>query len=159
MTPATIYRGSIIKNGWGLGKAQTGTYQLAIKVRVAEVAKDEDDLAAGFKPLEKPLTKTVFLPITGGTKNFVLADLQHIGYDRKTLVSAALIPGSPASFDFSDRPVVVQCVHDEWNGKEREKWKICRRKEAAAFAREDATQFDSLFGSDEEGTDSADVPI
>lgn len=157
MTPEGLYRGKITNQG--LGKANTGTYQFQLGILVTEVAKDHDDVSAGFKPLDKPIKKTIFLPITQNTKQGVLADLQFLGYDRKTISSAALIPGSPASFEFKDKVAVVQCRHDSWNGKDREKWSICRRKAAAAMSREDVTQFDALFANEEEETDLSNVPL
>ena len=156
MVPENIYRGSV--KSWGLGKAQTGTYQFQLVCQFTEAAKDADALDEGFVPLEKPLSKTIFLPITANTKAGALADLQFIGYDRATLSSASLIPGSPASFDFKNRPVVAQCQHDNWNGRDREKWRICRRKASAKMAREDISQFDNLFAKDDEEV-SADLPI
>ena len=158
MVSEGVYRGRVTR--WGLGKARTGTYQLEMSVDVIEEAKDQDDLAAGYKPLTKVLKRTLFMPITAGTKAFVLADLAFIGFDKKTLASAYLIPGTPASFDFAGKEFPVQCKHDEYNGKTNEKWRICRRKETASgMAREDISQFDSLFANDEDEGNSDSIPL
>lgn len=152
-----VYKAKITDNG--LGKSRTGNFQAQLLVVITH---DEDgaELVDPSTSAPRPLKRTVFLPITPKTKARVLSELECLGYDLKdeagklVLKAKALIPGTEESFVFKGKEVWLECSHEEWQGKVREKWQICRRKMGGISA-EDASQFDSIFG-DAEGNGSFD---
>lgn len=141
-----IYRAKVLnkKDSWGLTKAKTGNYQFFIKVQVtgkhSEDAEEIDESAG-------PLVRTLYLPITDKTKDRVLGELKTIGYDRPTLQSKAIVPGSSESLNFADRECLVRCEHNDYNNKVSEKWNLHREREK--LPEEDLSQFDSMFDRDD----------
>lgn len=145
-----IYKAKTLtkKDSWGLTKAKTGNFQFFLKVQVtgpAEEGADEIDESAG------PLIRTIYMPITPKTTDRVLGDLKSIGYDRPTLKGAILTPGTPESFAFGERDVLVKCEHNDFNNRVSEKWQLYKEREK--LGGEDLSQFDSLFDSPADGPD------
>lgn len=148
MQATGLYRGRA--HTWGLGKAGTGTPQWVLGLTVSEIARDEYDPRAGFESLQDdkgepaPLKRQVFMAITPGTKNMVEANLKALGYTGP-LKSSRLNPGNPDSFDFAKADILVTCSHDNYQGRDREKWELARQMRSQ-MTREDQDQFDQMFG-------------
>lgn len=147
MQATGVYRGRA--KTWGLGKAGTGTPQFVIGLQVTEMARDEYDPTAGFEPLQDsegqpaPLKRQVFMAITPGTQKMVEANLKSLGYTG-ALKASRLNPGNPDSHDFSKLDILVQCSHDNYQGRDREKWELARQMRSQ-MTREDQDQFDQMF--------------
>lgn len=157
MTPEGLYKGTVV--GQALSRASTGNFTFTLDVKVTKKAADLQDWANGEEPLEPALKRTLFLTITGNTKDRILADLKFIGYDRKNLASTALIPGNPDSFDFTGRDVPLRVEPSEYNGKTRERWNIDRNQRGKKLTPEDTSQFDTMFGDDSGDTDGPQPPF
>lgn len=156
MTPEGVYQATIKDNG--LVKARTGNFQIQLLINVTH-DEENNELVDEKTQTIRPLKRSIFMPITPKTKGRVLSELEAIGYDIKdengklALKAKALVPGTDESFLFKGKAIWVECQHDEWQGKVREKWSICRRK-MGGISREDESQFDTLF-SNEDGESDA----
>lgn len=156
LTEEGVYKAQVLS--WGLGKAATGTFQFSLSVKVVAKAI-EDDPSVGLEELTAirrdddgndtevpaPIKRTVFLYLSPKTKDRTLAALKSLGYPHDTLKAEALNAGNVDSHDFAKSPIFVECHHEEYRGKDKEKWELARqpRKE---LDRESLDQFNNLFG-------------
>lgn len=148
MTEAGLYKG-VVKD-WGVTKAATGKFQHWLLFEINQRAKDDSDVSGGFNELEKPILRKVFKAMTAKTKDWLLSDLKSLGYDRKSLSVTSIIPNNDDSFNFGGRTGVIECTHETYDGKNREKWQITTRKGSVKLTNEDLSQLDQMFTAAEE---------
>lgn len=155
LTEEGLYRAKVLS--WGLGKANSGTIQFSLGVKITDRAI-EDDPQCGFQPLVEPgvdedgneiereahLKRTVFLYITPKTKDRCIASLKGIGYHHDSLKAEYLQPGNDKSWNFAKDPILLECRHEEWNGRPKEKWELARPMKKL-LTREEMDQFNQMF--------------
>lgn len=153
MQPTGLYRG-IVKD-WGVKQASTGKFQHYLLFEIPEKAKDDSSIEGGFDKLQKPFLRTVFKAMTPKTRQWLLTDLQALGYDRPSLVVSAITPNNDDSFKFGGRAAVLECTHELYKGAMKERWQITTRKGSSKLTTEDISQLDQMF-SEEEALDGYD---
>lgn len=109
------YRAKVLEQA--LGKAQTGTTQFILKVRILECLTPVSDV--------QQYERTIYMAITESTMQYVVPKLQSIGYTRDSL--RYLSPSEPNHHSFVGQEINVFCKHEnDRNGDLREKWDIAR---------------------------------
>jgi hypothetical protein len=67
-----------------------------------------------------PGERTVFRTITEKTADWVVEDLQRLGYERDKF--DMLDPNHSQAHNFKDLEIEIKCDHETYQGKTREKW-------------------------------------
>lgn len=114
--PKGRYLAEVIEQA--LGKAQTGTAQFVLKVRILEclTPRAETD----------QYERTLYLALTDKTMEYVVPKLQGIGYTRDSL--KYLDPSEPNHHSFAGQQIEVFCNHENnRDGVPQEKWDIARQ--------------------------------
>lgn len=106
MTPAGIYTASI--KAWGLSEAKTGTPQVFFKFE--------------FQSEGKVYERTIFRAMTEAAADYTIGDLRALGYPLDTFDE--LDPSHPKAHSFAGQEVAVECIHGNYNGREREEWRF-----------------------------------
>jgi hypothetical protein len=112
-----VYRGQIFK--WGLSKViSTGNPQFIISFQIqGEV--DQSDPDRGLIQCQEG-ERSIFRVITPNTIDYILQDLEKLGYDKEGF--EFLSPEHPGAFNFLGMEIEVICSHETYEGKAREKW-------------------------------------
>lgn len=143
------YRGTITK--WGLGKAKTGNPQFQVSFEL------KHKIGAGGAPEDCPnWERTIFRSITEKTIDYLVEDLQRLGYDRDNF--DGLDPEGPQAFNFAGIEVDVECDHETWEGKKREKWRFNAGGGAPAInplERKEVSQLNALYSKKLKGGNGA----
>lgn len=102
-----------------LGKAQTGTVQFVMKVKILSCLTPVSDV-------EQQYDRTIFLAITEKTMEYVVPKLQGIGYTRDSL--KFLDANLSNHHSFVGQQIEVFCNHEnDREGHLREKWDIAKQ--------------------------------
>lgn len=107
-----------IKN-WGLSKASTGTDQFFVSIEplgMFDPADQENLLACDSAE------RTIFRAITDKTIDFVLDDLERLGYKGDTFDQ--LNPEHAKAHNFRDQEIEVRCRHETYKDKLHERWEF-----------------------------------
>lgn len=103
---------------WGLSKAKTGTNQFFICFKpTGQIVEDGD--GRGIIPCSDH-ERTIFRPITENTINYVIDDLQQLGYNRDGF--QYLDPAAQNAHNFAGQDIEVVCAHESYQGKDKERW-------------------------------------
>lgn len=132
------YRGRITK--WGLGKANTGNPQFVVSFEL--VGQYQNGNLASCSQFER----SVFRVITDNTIDFLVSDLEKLGYPHETFDQ--LDPNHPQAHDFAGVEVDVQCKHETYEGVTREKWAFAWGGGATInpLERSDVSKLNAMFG-------------
>jgi hypothetical protein len=110
-----VYRGRITEQA--LGESSNGNAQIVIRFEVtAKVERDNS-----MSQVEER-QRTAFLTITEKTIDRIAQQLQALGYDRESF--RFLDPRQPGYFDLTNTEADFVCNHEEYQGKNREKWQV-----------------------------------
>lgn len=91
--------------------------------------------------------RTIYLYITEGTAEFVLRDLERIGFDKSSF--KFLNPSNEHFHDFRDAEFEALCDHEEYEGKQNEKWRFAKPRgqmDVAPLEADEVRKLDALFG-------------
>lgn len=90
--------------------------------------------------------RSVYRAITKNTVNFLIEDLQYLGYNKASF--KYLDPDEEGAHDFSNLEIRVRCDHEEYNGNVQERWNLARDGGAELVPLEGSKvrELDSLFG-------------
>ncbi len=108
------YRVRIVKQA--LGESSTGNPQFILRFMV--LAKIESDCDSEVRQYER----TMYRSITEKTIQYIVQDLQTLGFEGSGF--RQLDPAVSGHHSFVGQEVEMWCKHDEYNGKELEKWSI-----------------------------------
>lgn len=132
---------------WGLGKSKNkGTPEFQIRFEVLGKINPNDP-EGQLLPCTQ-YERTIYRYITTGTKDFVIEDLEYLGYDKPSF--RYLDPNVDGSHDFSNREIKVRCDHEEYQGEVKERWALDRGhtlKEVEPLDSKAVRELDALFGS------------
>ena len=107
-------------NKWGLSAAKTGTPQFFVTFtplgRVDPSKPDDTENLIACEDWER----TIFRAITENTIDFVVRDLKALGYSKDTFDQ--LDPEHKDAHSFADMEIRVTCKHEEYQGKNKERW-------------------------------------
>lgn len=90
--------------------------------------------------------RSIFRAITKGTIDFVMEDLEALGFQGTSF--SELDPNNGNHHSFVDQEIDVYCKHEEYQGKQQERWNISRGGglQLEPMAKKDLATLDSLFG-------------
>jgi hypothetical protein len=134
------YRCEIIDQG--LTKASTGTVQVALKIKVLE----------GVQPpvqVDQQYERSVFLPVTERTMEYLVPKLNALGYTRDSLRYLNL--NEPNAHDMRGTEAEFFCKHEnDQNGQLRERWDVSTMTSSALDLKppdaKEVRALDALFG-------------
>jgi hypothetical protein len=89
-------------------------------------------------------TRTYTKAITERTIDWVIADLKAIGYDRDGF--RYLDPEVPGAVNLFGREIDLDCDHEVYDGKARERWSIHRERTRKKLRRDELTTLDAQYG-------------
>lgn len=136
-----VYRGEIIDQG--LTKASTGTVQVALKIKVLEGVSPAYDVEAQYE-------RTIFLPVTERTMEYLVPKLESIGYSRDSLKFLDL--RHPQCHDLRGTEAEFFCKHEpDQSGGMRERWDVATGGSGKALElkppdEKEVRTLDMLFG-------------
>jgi hypothetical protein len=88
-------------------------------------------------------TRTYSKAITPKTIDWVLADLQAIGYDRDGF--RYLDPEVPGAATLFGREIDLDCTHEVYDGKSYERWSIHRERTREKLGRDELSKLDARY--------------
>lgn len=114
---------NVICTGSSLGENKKGNPELQIRF------KPTHQLADNGEPVALPLTweRTIYLTFTEATMGtesepgWVLQTIAALGFTGQSF-------GDLEKHNFTGTPFQARCEHDEWDGKEKEKWSVNRAR-------------------------------
>lgn len=128
-----------------MGEAKTGNPQFVLSFVIlgkVNLADPEGELLSCPQG-----ERSIYRTITEGTIQFVIEDLQALGYTKPSF--KYLDPATPGFVDFAGKELEFFCSHetDNRDGNLREKWGIARAKrEIAPLDAKKARNLDALYG-------------
>lgn len=144
MIAAGIYKGRV--TDWAITQAQTGNKQLAFKFQIT--GKVDEAFPDGELIPCSPDERTIYRAITDKTFDWVIQDLEHLGYDKNGFVY--IDRNHPEAHDFTGAEVTVRCKHDNYEGKTKEKWEFAwgggGGGELKAIESGEIKKLDAMFG-------------
>lgn len=137
------YIGKVIQQGFT--KAKTGTTQFVLRVKVLGYPNED----GSYTPDAHQYERTIYMPITDKTIDFVAQTLEYLGYNRPGF--GPLDPSHPQHQSFVDNQVDLYCAHEaDQNGEQRERWRIDRGMGSGAkldpLSPKEVRELDALFG-------------
>ncbi|SRR5579871_769164 len=110
------YLAKIVSSGLGESKEKKTPFVFFTFTLLNEIGGDG-------KPIKCPaFERTLYRYITPETIDFVLRDLQNLGYDREGF--EYLDPNHPQAFVFAGKQITVTCKHEEYKGEDKERWDL-----------------------------------
>lgn len=134
-----------------IGEAGTGTPQVAIKFRVLETEAGD--------PVDQQYERTAYLFLSEAAAPRTIEVLKELGYDRDSF--RYLDKGVTGAQDLGGVQFVGFCVHDAYNGNEKEKWGIATEGgglEVKPMEAKKIRDLDALFGKHLKGGVSKSAP-
>jgi hypothetical protein len=133
------YRGRVVD--YGVFESTAGKQHKTVFVAFELLSKYASDTEALIPcPGEK---RTYIKAITPKTIDWVLADLKAIGYDR--VAFRYLDPEVPDAVNLFGREVDVDCDHEVYEGKTRERWSIHREPSRKKLGRDELAALDAQY--------------
>lgn len=143
------YRGKIFKTE--IGQNKNGNTQVVVTFKLTGIYTPAGELAK----MDFPYNRAVYLVLTDATvgtpdkPGWVMQSLRHLGFNGTSF--AQLDPESPQYWNPVDNESDLICKHDEYEGKEREKWEVYRGQGNTASAgkpvqSKDLRALDAKFG-------------
>lgn len=128
-----------------LGKASTGTPQFVLRFRV--LGKPDPSDPGSFTPVQE-YERTIYRAITPNTIDYVVQDLEKLGYERGGF--GALDPSHQDHQSFVGMQIDVYCKHENnAKGDLGEKWQLSRGASGLKVDPIDSKgvrELDALFG-------------
>ncbi len=137
------YRGRIVAQA--LSETSTGNTQFVLTFDVLGLYDPTQPETLAMAPEGQ---RSVFRVITEKTIDYFMEDLKYLGFDKATF--GALDPSSPNHHSFAGQEIDVICSHEEYEGKQREKWSLSRGGGGLNLKPVDnkaVRRLDSLFGA------------
>lgn len=117
---AGAYIGEVTQQA--LGKASTGTPQFVVRFRV--LGKPDPADPSAFTPVQE-YERTIYRAITPNTIDYVMEDLEKLGYEKGGF--GPLDPSHPDHQSFVGMQIDVYCKHEKnMKGDMGEKWQLSR---------------------------------
>lgn len=111
-----VHVGRVIQQA--LTESNGGTPQFLLRVKVLGRG-----LADGsYEPHGQQFERSIYLPLTEKTLEWVVPQLQAIGFTGRSI--AQLDPDHPQAHSFVGQDIDLYCGRDEYKGVEKEKWGI-----------------------------------
>lgn len=136
-----------------LGTTKTGKPQFVLTFDV--VGMIDPDNAEGDLIAVDRYERSIFRTITDSTVDWLVEDIKHL-CERGNIVFdlpsfSHLSPASPVYLDFKGVEFEGYCTHEEYEGKNREKWGVSTGKkkggpEVAPIDDKSLRQLDAMFG-------------
>ena len=128
-----------------ISKSSTGTFQFVLRFKVL-AQKSED---GQFYDLDKQYERTMYRAITDKTVEYVVKEVQAMGYEGNGW--AGLDPSTPGYHSFAGKEIEVVCKHDEYDNNISEKWEFPRGATSKALEvkhldSSEKRQLDAMFG-------------
>ena len=137
-----LHIGQIVSHN--LGKANTGTPQIVLRVKILGIPKVDGTYEA-FKFQNE---RTIFISLTEKTVDFVIPQLEAMGFDGASIDQ--LDPENPKAVNLAGNQVDLWCKHEkDQKGELRERWNVSTPREAIVTEKLDAKevrQLNTLFG-------------
>lgn len=134
----------VLAQAFGKSKNK-GTPEFSLRVLVLGIVdpeKPDGDL------LQCPKNeRTIYLYITENTAEYVLRDLERIGFDKSSF--KFLNPANEFFHDFKDQEFEAFCEHEEYQGERKEKWRFSKPRgqmDVAPLEADEVRKLDNLFG-------------
>lgn len=135
----------VLSQAFGKSKNK-GTPEFSLRVLVKGRVNPEAPDGDLFKCNQAE--RTIYLYITEGTAEYVLRDLERIGFDKPSF--RYLDPQTEHYHNFADAEFEAFCDHEEYQGETKEKWRFAKPRGAAADAApleaDEIRKLDALFG-------------
>jgi len=134
----------VLSQAFGKSKKR-GTPEFSLRVlvkgRVNPEAPDGDLLSCAQNE------RTIYLYITENTAEYVLRDLERIGFDKSSF--RFLDPQANGFHNFADAEFEGFCDHEEYEGKVNEKWRFAKprgQQDVTPLEDGEVRKLDALFG-------------
>lgn len=138
------YWGRIVAQAIGMTSKNNPQFVLTFKV-IGKVNPEDPD--GELLPVSEQYERSIFKVITDKTIDYVMEDLQKLGFDRETFKE--LDPNTPGFQSFVGNELAFYCDHDTYEGTVREKWGLARDGSGLQIKPLEPKQMrelDSLFG-------------
>lgn len=138
-----VHLGEVLQQG--LTEAKTGTAQFVLKVKILGATEASDPMDE-FAPHGQQYERTIYMPLTDKTVEFVVPQLQTLGFTGKSL--GQLDPSHPSHQSLVGVRAKLWCGHKpDQSGDIREKWSISRESAPVTpLEPKKLRQLDALFG-------------
>lgn len=127
-----------------LGKASTGNPQIALRFLV--VGKMTTPTA--YEPVDTQEERSLFMTITDKTADRIGNDLATLGFAGTSF--RQIDPSTSGHHDFTDTESQFYCKHEEYNGKDQERWSVARQgggmPDMKPLEAKELRDLDNLFG-------------
>lgn len=136
-----VHVGEVISQG--LTKANTGTPQFILRVKILGIPEGET-----YSTHRTQYERSIYMALTEKTMQYVVPKLQQLGFTGQSI--SQLDPSHPHHQSFVGNQVDLWCAHEnDTKGGVREKWSISRPQSEMQITPLDSKQvreLDSLFG-------------
>jgi hypothetical protein len=136
----------VVKGSHTFYKNDKGTHILDFPCEVVGQAKDNDNPAEGFNPVDPPVKRDIKVYISPKAKSMAIKNLKILGLDREKLTVADINPASDTVHDFIGTTFLATVKIDEKYGLKFEIGGSVKSKPTA----ESLAQLDNLLGAEEE---------
>lgn len=139
--PEGLFIGKIVNHV--LGETKTGKPQLIITFIVIgkrDPANPDGPLITVYEQFDR----TIYRVITNKTIDFVLQDLAQLGFQGDSF--SELDCNSQVHQDFRGQECNVYCKHDNYNGRDNEKWSFAHGDIVKPLPATSVLKLDALFG-------------
>ena len=131
---------------WGLGASSNkGTPELQFRFEILGKI-DPNDPEGALIPCPN-YERTIYRYLTQATHEFVVDDLEFLGYDKGSF--KFLDPHVEGAHSFAGQEFNARCDHEDYQGQPKERWSFARRRgpaEIAPLESEMVRKLDAMFG-------------
>lgn len=127
------------------GKSSTGTPQFSITFDIQGAVDPNDPQGALMNCV--PSQRTVYWYLTAKTVEFVVEDLELLGFNKPSV--KFLDPSVEGFFDFTGQEVELYCKHEPYNNQLKERWSLNKPRDgfvAPPLETNEVRKLDALFG-------------
>lgn len=141
--PPGRYRGRVVGQAMTMTKKEEPQFVLTFDLVGLYDPSQPEALAA-----VNPGQRSVFRVINQNTIDYMIQDLQYLGFDKASF--GLLDPSVDGHHSFIGREIDALCSHEEYEGAQREKWQLSRGGGGMNLKPADNTamrKLDALFGA------------
>jgi hypothetical protein len=132
-----IYKAHIQKAT--LGEAKTGNPQIVYEFILDGILDSDGEFVDCAH-----VPRTIYRVITENTIDYVVPELQALGYDRDGFDD--LDPDSPNAFDFQGIETTVEMKLEMYDDKPRERWQFTRKGQGKKLEQSGVSKLNAMFG-------------
>ena len=122
--------------------SKKGTPQLVLKVKILGIPNQDGT----YETHREQYERYIYIYLTQGTMPFALETLKTLGFTGTSLKQ--LDPNEPNHQDLTGGQIDVYCSHEEYEGKDRERWQVSNQQssQSAPIEAKKMRALDALFG-------------